>query len=762
MKCQQNRIELVTRPCVHQPQAVTTAAVTASTLSPPTLYATQQHQQTISMQQLTAAGASGPATTVLTQTQTRQIGPNTAAAAAANWAAAAAAAAPISPQFPGGTAFIVQQSSTTQQSQAAFVQNQTNQTTYVYTNGAPFLVTGTTQHTTTSQNHLVQPAPQQQSPVGGGPRSKKNRSKLKTPPPTLLPAMPTAIFQASNASSSPGSGAKFGAKDSSSSSSAGSGPESASASNAIQIISGTTSSTLNTTSGGGGKRGRGRPKESKNRTKTTTTTTTKTILTKTINQVAQRGSSSQQVTMVTSGSQTEERSLVAGGQKAKKKSLVPLQVINYTSSSQGSGDEADEDSDSGFSLPPSLASGQATSSLVRTAAAGSGRPASKDCHHPPKLTPEVSAMVKPKRHVMMEIPAVGVTANETVPPVTASCEVNMLDSDDSIVFSDGNEESSSGEEEEDLPLDPPNDSQKRDSPINNASSLESPPKLTHSKEPSELSSAKSIPASPSKNILPRNKSPSKPSQYSPKSVSPKVISPSAKLLSPSKVSPTSAKTLKVNETLSPAKDKIASVSPRRIEPQSDPPAKTSDVRMSPVPPPLRPEVTPTKAAEGSRPESPPPPVLKAALTPAKPSTLDDLPPTLPRMRTPSPPSITEKPAEDLPVGEAVSPPPLSVAGGSPGGETCKLSLRVSKHKKKKKSEKKKKKRSRHASSSPARCSSGGGVDSHRRSSSRQDRHQHISKDVKRDIVFKGADGAIVSLAYSERSDFTFKVHNATS
>ena len=473
--------------------------------------------------------------------------------------------------------------------------------------------------------------------------------------------------------------------------------------------------------------------------------------------MAQRGSSSQQVTMVTSGSQTEERSLVAGGQKAKKKSLVPLQVINYTSSSQGSGDEADEDSDSGFSLPPSLAStsGQATSSLVRSAA-GSGRPASKDCHHPPKLTPEVSAMVKPKRHVMMEIPAVGVTANETVPPVTASCEVNMLDSDDSIVFSDGNEESSSGEEEEDLPLDPPNESQKRNSPINNASTLESPPKLTHSKEPSELSSSKSIPTSPSKNILPRNKSPSKPSQYSPKSVSPKVISPSAKLLSPSKVSPTSAKTLKVNATLSPAKDKIASVSPRRIEPQSDPPAKALDVRMSPVPPPLRPEVTPTKA-EGSRPESPPPPVLKAALTPAKPSTLDDLPPTLPRMRTPSPPSITEKAGEDLPVGEAVSPPPLSVAGGSPGGGTCKLSLRVSKHKKKKKSEKKKKKRSRHASSSPARCSSGGGADSHRRSSSRQDRHQHISKDEKRDIVFKGADGAIVSLAYSERSDFTFKV-----
>ena len=461
--------------------------------------------------------------------------------------------------------------------------------------------------------------------------------------------------------------------------------------------------------------------------------------------------------MVTSGSQTEERSLVAGGQKAKKKSLVPLQVINYTSSSQGSGDEADEDSDSGFSLPPSLASGQATSSLVRTAA-GSGRPASKDCHHPPKLTPEVSAMVKPKRHVMMEIPAVGVTANETVPPVTASCEVNMLDSDDSIVFSDGNEESSSGEEEEDLPLDPPNESQKKNLPINNASSLESPPKLTHSKEPSEqeLSSSKSIPTSPSKNIVPRNKSPSKPSQYSPKSVSPKVISPSAKLLSPSKVSPTSAQTLKVNATLSPAKEKIASVSPRMIVPQSDPPAKTSDVRMSPVPPPLRPEVTPTKA-EGSRPESPPPPVLKAALTPAKPSTLDDLPPTLPRMRTPSPPSITEKPAEDLPVGEAVSPPPLSVAGGSPGGGTCKLSLRVSKHKKKKKSEKKKKKRSRHASSSPARCSSGGGADSHRRSSSRQDRHQHISKDEKRDIVFKGADGAIVSLAYSERSDFTFKV-----
>ena len=74
----------------------------------------------------------------------------------------------------------------------------------------------------------------------------------------------------------------------------------------------------------------------------------------------------------------------------------------------------------------------------------------------------------------------------------------------------------------------------------------------------------------------------------------------------------------------------------------------------------------------------------------------------------------------------------------------------SKHKKKKKDKSKKKKRSRHTSSPD-----GGGGGSGR--SSRQTDKRHAADSVgKKDFVFEGANGTMVSLAYSERSKFSFE------
>ena len=300
------------------------------------------------------------------------------------------AAAGPSPSPPAGSA----QFSTMVATQAAYVYHSPGS---LSSNHAPVLLSGlaSVSSNATGQNLRVSVQSNQQQVLS-------QIGSCETPPPTLLPAMPSIhLSPVSTKSQSIYTQLKPKCPSSSSSSSAGSGNES------------------NT------KRGRGRPKGSKNKIR-------------------------KKVTMTECASQTMESS---------------LDRVMYASRTTSPPDDSEDDeSDSAsdcasFDLPPPpVFMGSATS--LEPLKASRGRPR-KD---PPMLIPQVakpilntSPVEKPKHilHLDKEVPISRVrTISKTPLKGAKSCEVILLESDDSTVFSDEDDED---EDEQDIntKLNPP-------------------------------------------------------------------------------------------------------------------------------------------------------------------------------------------------------------------------------------------------------------------------------------------------------------------